>query len=266
MISLGFTENEADLYLSLLNIGKGTIGECIKESEVSRTQAYVIMRQLLEKGVVAELAGKPAEFIPMPPKTAFNNFLKNRMDKLKEAQENLPKAAEEFIDQAERIQEKVETTTPKDKDVMVLRGVNTIRGILDNVTVHDCIRTIARKPMIMKGKTEEGIKEHERERKEFAEQGIIEHLLVDTEALKDPDYKETVHGFLKDGHEVRHLPSVPLKLQIYDDFAVLLVLRYNRDPEETLSIFAQNKDLTKILTYAFDAYWDSAKPLSLDEL
>ena len=74
MIKAGFSEKEANLYVSLLKIGEATVDECAKVSGIRRTIAYQLMRKLVWKGFVVEIAGKPTRFCCLSPKEAFPNF------------------------------------------------------------------------------------------------------------------------------------------------------------------------------------------------
>lgn len=50
---LGFTPNEAKIYLTLLRIGKAQAGRIAKECRLERTSTYNALKKLVQKGVVA---------------------------------------------------------------------------------------------------------------------------------------------------------------------------------------------------------------------
>ena len=48
---IGFTKNEADVYLALLQLGSATAGEVAKAAQVKRTTTYDVLRDLMQKGL-----------------------------------------------------------------------------------------------------------------------------------------------------------------------------------------------------------------------
>ena len=52
LIELGFSQNEAKVYLALLKIGSSSTGPVIKESGLYRVMVYDVLAKLLQKGLV----------------------------------------------------------------------------------------------------------------------------------------------------------------------------------------------------------------------
>lgn len=57
IISLGFSDKEAAVYLVLLSLGKGTVTEISRGAEINRTTGYTILDSLVSKGL-ATISGK----------------------------------------------------------------------------------------------------------------------------------------------------------------------------------------------------------------
>lgn len=57
LLQMGFSENEASVYLALLQLGKGTASEIAGNAGVGRTTVYDILFQLSKKGLVS-ISGK----------------------------------------------------------------------------------------------------------------------------------------------------------------------------------------------------------------
>jgi HTH-type transcriptional regulator, sugar sensing transcriptional regulator len=53
--SLGLTQGEADIYLTLLKLGNTTTGAIIRESHVSRSKVYEVLDRLFKKGLVTKM-------------------------------------------------------------------------------------------------------------------------------------------------------------------------------------------------------------------
>ncbi len=64
---LGFTENEAKVYASLVCLKKGTAREIYEASGVPRPKVYKVLRGMAEKGYVRIIEGEPIHFICLRP-------------------------------------------------------------------------------------------------------------------------------------------------------------------------------------------------------
>jgi len=51
-LGLGFSKLEADVYLSLLRLGGGTVSRIASELDVQRTRLYPVLRDLSQRGAV----------------------------------------------------------------------------------------------------------------------------------------------------------------------------------------------------------------------
>lgn len=55
LTKLGFTKKEAKLYLACLELGSGTVIQLSKKANVTRTSAYDVLDEMLEKGYVSKI-------------------------------------------------------------------------------------------------------------------------------------------------------------------------------------------------------------------
>jgi len=67
MKQLGFTANDARVYVALLKHHPGTGYELAARSGVPRSAIYTILRRLQGLGVVNAIGDKPARYVPLPP-------------------------------------------------------------------------------------------------------------------------------------------------------------------------------------------------------
>lgn len=54
LIKLGLSEKEAKLYIAALQLGSGSVQEIAKKADVKRPTAYVVLDQLVQKGLVSK--------------------------------------------------------------------------------------------------------------------------------------------------------------------------------------------------------------------
>jgi len=59
--SLNFTEKEAQVYLALLELGKGTVSEISRKAGINRTTGYDILDTLVSKGLAAIFGKEPKQ-------------------------------------------------------------------------------------------------------------------------------------------------------------------------------------------------------------
>ncbi len=82
--SFGFSEKEADVYIAILELGKGTVTEISRKAGINRTTGYDILGSLANKGLVSISGKEPkSEYAVESPK-ALNTYLKRVADQASE--------------------------------------------------------------------------------------------------------------------------------------------------------------------------------------
>jgi sugar-specific transcriptional regulator TrmB len=85
--NIGFSTNEASVYLALLNLGKGTAIETAKEAGMSRTTAFDVLKSLVRKGVVVENALKGRRTFAIENVDMLYSFLERKEAEIKKGKE-----------------------------------------------------------------------------------------------------------------------------------------------------------------------------------
>jgi len=95
LMAMGFSEKEATVYISSLELGKGTVSQIARKAAINRTTAYHILGSLVNKGLVVISGKEPKqEYVAEPPEkiiNMFNNYIKTNENYIKEAKELIPK-------------------------------------------------------------------------------------------------------------------------------------------------------------------------------
>jgi sugar-specific transcriptional regulator TrmB len=90
--SLGFSRNEAKVYLSLLRFYPVTGYQLSKQTGIRRSVVYDVLHRLIERGAVYTNGGEPVKYVPVPYekflKTMEVNFLRS-VESVKEGLEQL---------------------------------------------------------------------------------------------------------------------------------------------------------------------------------
>jgi len=68
LISIGFSIKEADVYLALLELGRGTVSQITRKAKINRTTGYNVLDTLASKSLVTISGKEPKqEYIAEPP-------------------------------------------------------------------------------------------------------------------------------------------------------------------------------------------------------
>ena len=87
--NLGFSEKEANVYIALLTLGKGTVSEISRKAIINRTTGYDILGYLVTKGVVSVSGKEPKQEYVAESPTKITEYLRKQ---IKETEENIKKA------------------------------------------------------------------------------------------------------------------------------------------------------------------------------
>lgn len=263
LITFGFSESEAELYVALLKLGEATVDECVKICNVRRTTAYSIMKRLHERGLVAEIAGKPIRFCPLPPDKTLRNIVTEQVEKTKHLSEMMPLLGQKLVEEANSVFMQPPQPIDSEPELMIVRGVSTIDNIINQCLgqVQSTIRNIIRWPLtVVFGKPVSKEIEENRARK------IEKRMIFEDAVLRLPDVASDCAEYIKNEIVVKHLPSAPAKLLIFDNSASLTVIRQNQYPDSITSLFSRNKELIALQIAAFDALWEKAENLTIRKI
>lgn len=118
LADIGFTKNEAKIYISLLKSGESSIGDISKNTCIHRRSVYDVIDRLVEKGLVFEIiTRKENRYKPVDPLKLIE-IIEERSQKLRDHIPNL---------------EKLRTDGPKIEASYVYRGVEGYKNCLREV-------------------------------------------------------------------------------------------------------------------------------------
>ena len=77
---MGFSAKEADVYLAILILGRGTASKIAREAHVLRTTVYDILSSLFSKGLVTLTGKEPKqEYVALSP-DKLKDYIKNELE------------------------------------------------------------------------------------------------------------------------------------------------------------------------------------------
>ena len=88
---LGLTSSQAKVYLALLELEKATARTLSKCSNVARQEAYRILAELQEKGLVEKIIAMPTEFKSIPIEDCLHILIERKKTEISETQKKATK-------------------------------------------------------------------------------------------------------------------------------------------------------------------------------
>ena len=241
----GLTEGESKVYLALLKIGKSTIGDLLKQSQVSHSKIYDILERLSQKGLVSTTTERNTKtFIAQSPER-IKEILITEEEELKNKKQDFEKLLPQLTNiysVAEPIQE-AET-------LQGIKGIKTfLESSLNNLKKDDVVYVLGA-PKEANEKIEAYLLDwHKRRIKKRIKCKIIYNSDVEKYAKKRKKLKLT---------EIKFFPenlNSPVVTDILGDKIGIMV--YNENPF-CFSII--NKEISNSYKKYFEYLWKIAKP------
>ena len=92
--------------------------------------------------------------------------------------------------------------------------------------------------------------------------GLKYRALCDPDAIEDAELRSWMEEFREWGLEIRVAPELPLKMQAFDDEAVLISMQDPAAGQPSFTAVAiHNRGLVEVLNLAFERLWDGARRL-----
>lgn len=132
LTSLGLSDKEAAVYISLLELGRGRVSTVARRAGMNRTTGYDILASLLEKGLVTVSGKEPVEEYAAESPEALARFF----DREIETKKNQKEKALSVIPQLLSLEKKQNRPTVK-----FYEGVDGIKSVYeDTLTAQETIR------------------------------------------------------------------------------------------------------------------------------
>lgn len=243
MESLGLTDYEIKVYISLLNEGTMTAQELSKKSGVPYSKIYEVVGRLEEKGWLESDSGRPTKFYPKSPSTALEAM---RMRIESQVKENESTIVQELMSLYEKsgVKEKPE--------IWVLRGLYNIAAKVKEI-IQNCDKELL---VALPAAAESVAKPLQPTLRDLHERGVKITVLASESATMD-----TVKALSRIG-EVRLKNSMFGGGVISDERQVVILLgaeKTGTSNYEPLAIWAEHTGLANFAKEYFQYLWKDAK-------
>jgi len=245
--SFGFSEKEADVYVALLELGKGTVSKISQQAGINRTTGYDILGSLVNKKLVSVSGKEPKQEYAAEPPTAITEYLKRQIMQ-----------TEEFIKQAEKILPELTLlhTIENRPKIRFYEGTDGLEYVYeDTLTSSEPIRAYATVDDMHKALPNYFPKYYKRR----AEKNISIRAIV----------PETPIGQERKTHDVeekREIAFVPRdkyyfspEINIYDNKVMIASWR------EKLGIIIESEEIADAMKKIYELAWERAKGMNKSE-
>lgn len=243
LLSFGLSENEANVYLALLETGRGTVSQISRKARINRTTGYDVLDYLTQKGL-ARISGKEPkqEYVAESP----DNLLILLAKRLKDTEENI-KIAQDYIPLLKSMH-KIDDR-PQVKFYEGKEGMEQVYE--DTLTSSEKIRAYGNYDVMYQSMGDYFPAYYKRR----AKKGINVIAIV-------PDSPLARERATKDSEEARELAIVPKDkfditpdIEVYDNKVMIASWK------DKLGIIIESSEIADAMKKIFDLAWAEAKRL-----
>lgn len=252
--SLGLTEYEIRVYLGILRHPGSRIPEVARKSGVPQPKVYATVKRLLERGLCESELGPVNTYTALPPKVGLAPLLEELSGRAHEANEVVAGLEREYEEPSDSI-------AAREGRIKVFQGRQANRRNFQDLVnkAEETIVLMSRLPLVMK--------DDDAAMEEAITRGVAVRIL--SEAPEDFDWlsDETYQRQVDLGVEARSLPSIPMRLGIFDAKVAIMPMDDARGGERGLLMLeVRNQGLSQSMLGIFETYWAMAKPLPLTQV
>lgn len=264
LITLGLTEREAKVYLTLLSKKGFTTLELQNSVDIPRTKIYEVIQRMLARGICTERGvGKVKYYEAVEPKVAFGRIMDeyqencmNEMEKRKSVVESVTSILNPIFEQNKDINFSLDFVEVfKDKEQIQKKYVQMVKEAKTS------LYTFNKGPYVCdtSGRLNEQLQE---EAKLLKRKAVCKNIYEEGELNNQKWLLESVKKQSKLGQQARAVMSLPIKMMVFDQQKVFFPLLTS--PAESNSInmvFIEHKELAIACTMLFDFIWVQGKPI-----
>ncbi len=253
LINLGLTRYEALVYLALLERQDFTPSQVATRAQVPRQRIYDVLASLCDRGLCVERhSGRQRMFQAVEPASGLPTLLREKQRQYEVELARQQQQTDELVAALTPIYTAGHNTQDPLAYIEVLSEPNRIsdRGNKLAESAQKSICVFFTYPSLLS--YEEGLKLV----KNPLSRGISYRTIYEENMWQDPNSRDFIRQCQEWGQEVRFVPEVPFKMQLFDEQVTLMSLQ---DPlVGTPSFTAVNithPGLAKMLQIAFEALW-----------
>lgn len=257
LTTLGLSRYEANAYVGLLGRQSFSAPQLATRTGIPRQRIYDVLQTLAAKGLAHERVGARRTFVAVPPELALPALLAERRA-----------AAERELAEAQAL-----TTTLIAATQPLYSAGSDEDNPLDYIDVLLDPRQIGARALALAHEAEQEIlvcfkrplvstfDENIAEVGQPLRRGVRYRALYETAALEDQELRPMLAAFRELGQEMRFVPALPIKMNLFDGRAALLSLQDPLTGRPSITALCMtHPSLAQTLKKSFEAFWAEGAP------
>lgn len=237
--ALGLTEYEARVYEALLKLGTATGGQIAKKSNVPHGKTYESLHTLSQKGLLTIVPTEPKIFKIIAPKTAIQNIIKQRTEKLEDIKDSILS----------------EIKTPPSKEEAIQK-IEIYSGVKMQFEIGNSMLQNAKREILIVSRGEKVPNSILIQSRKLKKTGVDLKLIV-----YDLSQKEWLQKFREAGMNVRHYNTGEFTLMVKDNKECMQVIRNPNNAEDRIVIYFKDDAISSAMKTYFYTIWNKAKEI-----
>jgi len=237
LVKLGFSKQEAEIYLTLIKVGVLPAKEIASRMNILPHAVYRIIKKLEKKKLVAIITSSPLTFYVLPSELALSSYVKEKSLQLeKEAKE-------------------INTFLANKQSQSPSTKIDVIAGKQEFFNASEALIKECKKEVLIVSIGEPSTSDLILADKRAIERGVIVRMIAHK---YDEENQEFLKNLEKNGLEIRHFPDWGFHLQIADGEKSLLAVNNPQNPGERITVKINSSGLSKALRDYFYSVWDKS--------
>ncbi len=237
LVKLGFSKQEAEIYLTLIKEGTLSAKEIASRLNILPHAVYRTIKKLEKKKLVTIISSSPLTFYVLPSELALSSYVEEKsLEMIKEAKE------------INSHMSKKETPSSSTK-------INIIAGKQEFFSESEILIKESKKEVLLISIGEPSTPDIILEDKRAIDRGVIFRVIYHK---YDNENKEFIENLKKNGLEIRHYPDWGFHLQVVDGERSLITVNNPKNPVERTTMKISSIGLSKALRDYFYSVWEKA--------
>ncbi|SDU72287.1 TrmB family transcriptional regulator [Jiangella alkaliphila] len=246
---LGLTKTEARVYVCLLERSPLAAGAIADLTGTSRSSVYLILRSLVDKGLIDAGAGYSSRFQPSAPDVAFAGLLERGREELRERERSVQTALPDLM-------RRFETSAGGDGELVeILRTPKLVGDRFDRLHAASerAIDIIVRRPIQVGGSNQPEL--------DALARGVRVRAVYDHALMAHPTVVENIGVWVAAGEDARVFhDDLPMKWAVFDGHTVLMPL-VAPGVGGVVALIVRSRELAGALGLLFDTLWAASAPV-----
>ena len=258
---VGLNEVQSEILWAVLTLGRPTADEIILNTGFKRGITYKTLNELVDMGLIYKVAGRPARFGAVDPRSGILNLVRENIDRMETELKQLKSRFSEFSVRLEKLYQKQQKggyARPL-SDILVMKEREQLPGILyEYFCTPKVVKNVIKEPVVYV----ESVDVLQDKMKKFKDSGAESYFIVGSKLLEtNKKFLEYVKVLVENDIPVRVHNNIETKFKIADDNLVLVSYR-NPLTYDSYYMLIPHKEIVTVFVKAFEKMWEEAEKIN----